>query len=135
MRLDVPRPGRDSEHFILPLVNIVFLLLVFFLLAGYIAAVEPLAVDPPHSVHAGPADEAAPPTVLLAADGRLALGEETLDPAELARRLGERLAGETPARVRLKADAGVDAWRLLETMRLLRESGAERVILLTALQR
>mgnify|MGYP001226358493 CR=1 FL=1 len=43
---------------IMPLINIVFLLLIFFLVAGVIKDVEPVDVDPPASVAEAESDEA-----------------------------------------------------------------------------
>ena len=38
-----PRPGEDER--ILPLINVVFLLLIFFMLAGRLAVSDPFAAD------------------------------------------------------------------------------------------
>lgn len=63
---------------IMPLINIVFLLLIFFLVAGAIREVEPVQVDPPRSiVEAESVTDAL--TIYVARDGRIALGETMLD--------------------------------------------------------
>ncbi|SDH22196.1 ExbD/TolR family protein [Roseospirillum parvum] len=119
-------PGVD-EPGVLPLINVVFLLLVFFLLAGQLVAADPFAVRPP--VSSAPGDGApAVPTILLAADGRLAVlgGEEAgRDP------LAGLLADGPPPLVRLKADGRVSAERVTRLLRRLEGLGVARVHLLT----
>src|SRR5690606_15298132 len=90
MRFQPPRPRSDEER-ILPLINIVFLLLIFFMVAGKFAATDPLEIDPPQSAlesEAGPREL----LVLLDAEGRLALDGEVMVESELKSALLERLA-------------------------------------------
>ncbi len=134
MKLSKPQPRRDTEDYILPLVNIVFLLLIFFLLAGTFKAPDPLEIEPPQSRSEKQAETQGPLTVLLDAQGRLAIDGERLEGEALQQRLAERLAAEEGGVVRLKADAAVDAGRILEVMERLRSAGAQEITLLTALR-
>lgn len=69
-----PPPRRTRAESIVPMINIVFLLLVFFLLSATIAPPEPFEVSPPTGE--GPAAEEAGEAVLhLGRDGSLAFGE------------------------------------------------------------
>jgi biopolymer transport protein ExbD len=52
MRFQPPRPKSDDER-ILPLINVVFLLLIFFMLAGKLASSDPFEIAPPRSDSAG----------------------------------------------------------------------------------
>ncbi len=81
MNFHQPRPRKDEER-ILPLINIVFLLLIFFMLAGRLAASDPFNVDPAQSSSETPS-ETPEMLVLVAADGQLALDGEILDEAAL----------------------------------------------------
>jgi len=128
MRFQPPRPRSDEER-ILPLINIVFLLLIFFMVAGKFAATDPLEIDPPQSAlesEAGPREL----LVLLDAEGRLALDGEVMVESELKSALLERLAGGE-RRIRLKADGRAEATRVVALMELLQDAGAEKVRLLT----
>ena len=112
-RADRQRPGLTS------LVDVVFLLLMFFLLAGTLRVSGPFDVHTPEGDGARIA-EATSVIVWLAADGRLALGDETTSLDELA----ERLSAE-PGKielVQLRADAGARALDLLPLLEMLRES-------------
>ena len=53
MRFEPPRPRNDEER-ILPLVNVVLLLLIFFMLAGRLAASDPFEIAPPRSASPKP---------------------------------------------------------------------------------
>ncbi|KAB7627651.1 ExbD/TolR family protein [Alkalilimnicola sp. S0819] len=129
MRLAAPQ-RREQEENLVPLINIVFLLLIFFMLAGTFTRPELFPVTPPESLSEAEAPEEAL-RLLLAADGRLALDGEELEDAQLRVRLGERLRVERPPIVQLKADGDIEAARLMAVMNLLRDSGVEDFRLLT----
>ena len=131
MRLPQPRRREVGEP-VIPLINIVFLLLIFFMLAGTFATPEPFAVDPPEA-RSGDAAEDDEGVVLLGADGALAFeGEELADLDALERAVERRLDGEPGLQLRLKADGDAASHRLLDVMDRLRDAGAERLLLLTA---
>ncbi len=49
----------------------------------------------------------------------------------LRRRIEARLADRQDALIKLKADAAVSAYVVIDVMNVMREAGAERVVLLT----
>ncbi|MFW5911049.1 MAG: ExbD/TolR family protein [Thiohalospira sp.] len=116
---------RDTEDHILPLINIVFLLLIFFMVAGALTAPEAVEVDPPASEVDGEEPERDADTLYLTADGELSLGEERVELDDLTAAVGER------EELLLRADAGAEGLRVVEVMRALREAGLERVRLVT----
>lgn len=130
MRFPEPERREQGEN-VIPLINIVFLLLIFFMLAGSLAATDPFDVEPPETRDGLEAEQPEEGVVLLAADGRLALDGEELDEAALALRLREWNDADRTSPVKLKADADVPAERLLDLMDLFRDAGLERLILLT----
>ncbi|MCY3702766.1 MAG: biopolymer transporter ExbD [Rhodospirillales bacterium] len=130
MRFARSRP-KGSEERTLPLINVVFLLLIFFMLSGQLAAVDPFQTEPPQSASEGQT----PPrqfVVHLGADGRLALDGEIMDEITLGRVLAQH---EGPTKIRLKADGRVDAVRTVVVMEVLRNAGVEKVDLLTVPER
>lgn len=129
MRFMPPRAKNDDER-ILPLINVVFLLLIFFMLAGRLAASDPFQIAPPTSASEGPS-AARDLVVLVGADGRLALDGEIMDEAALQSALVTRLSGESGANLHLKADGRAEATRVVAVMELLREAGVEKLKLLT----
>lgn len=123
-------PLRENEdERILPLINIVFLLLIFFMLAGSFSQSPPFEIDPPGSQAPEARDE--PRRILhVGQDGRLALGEHELSMEQLAVALSDD-NGEPPARIWIKADAGLEANRLVALLEILRSARVESVRLLT----
>ncbi|RMD63105.1 MAG: biopolymer transporter ExbD [Alphaproteobacteria bacterium] len=131
MRIQPPRPRtRNEEERILPLINVVFLLLIFFMLAGRLAASDPFEITPPRSASEGPA-ETKELLVLVGADGQLALDGVVMEEGPLKAAVSDRLVGAGTPRVRLKADGRAEATRVVAVMELLREAGVERLRLLT----
>ena len=129
MRFEPPRPRSDEER-ILPLVNVVFLLLIFFMIAGRLAATDPFQVSPPQSASEGQ-HEAQELLVLVGADGRLALDGEVMDESAFSSAISDRLASNESTRVRLKADGQAQTTQIIAVMELLRDAGVERLKLLT----
>ncbi|WP_290648299.1 biopolymer transporter ExbD [Aquisalimonas sp.] len=122
--------GVDVDASVLPLINIVFLLLIFVMLAGGMAAIEPLNVEPPRSG----SDERMGETgvqIVVAADGRMVLDGELLPQEALIEQLGERIAASPELTVWLKADAGADSRRVVLFMERLRAAGVEHLQLVT----
>lgn len=124
---------RASDDANLPLINLVFLLMVFFLLVGTLAAPEALQVEPPVSQQL-PRDraDADPDGLVIAADGRMALGAETLTDAGLDARLSKWAQENPGTHLRLKADANLEARTLVRILRRLRAAGVEHVRLLAS---
>lgn len=129
MRFEPPRPRNEDER-ILPLINVVFLLLIFFMLAGRLSASDPFQVEPPRS-SAESATEAQEAVVLVSTDGRLALDGRVLDEPALSQAVAERLRSEPATQIRLKADGRADAAEVVRILELLRDAGVERLKLLT----
>ena len=70
---DTPRPRRRGEN-VVPMINIVFLLLIFFLISAQIAPPRPFALTQPEGL-AADRISAQPNTLWIGADGALAFGE------------------------------------------------------------
>ena len=113
---------RTREHTI-ALINVVFLMLVFFMVAGSIA--PPLSRDV-RLVEAAGLGRAAPPDALvLMSDGTLRhRGAEVADPVAWFAKSGRPEA-------RLVPDRAAQAARLVEIAAALRRAGATRVLIVT----
>ncbi len=124
------RPARIE---MLPLIDIVFLLLVFFIYAMLSMAVHRgMDLDLPDSSLTRPSRET-PLSVSIggAADGyRLYLNREEVSERELAARLAQacRDRRQAPA-VLLFADRGVDYQHLFRVLDLVRRAGIEKISL------
>ncbi len=124
---------KDEEELVnmTPLIDVVFILLIFFMLAGVIKRPPLIPVDPPQSTAEEEGDETEL-VILIGAKGDLVFQDQPLESdADLVSTLRVYLSILPNAEVQLKADAGVDALRVIRVMELLREAGARSLVLLT----
>ena len=119
--------SKSGEERVLPLINVVFLLLIFFLLAGRLAATDPFPVEAPVSL-GGERIGGHDLVVHVGADGSLAFNGAVLSEAGLRAAIAHRASYAT---VRIKADGRVEARRVIAVMEILREAGTRRLELLT----
>ena len=108
------------------LINIVFLMLVFFMVAGTLA--RPLDGELRLVRTADLEGRAPPDTLVVHADGRMTYRGETIDS------IGAFLAArpeEEQAKVRVVPDQALPAKDLVNMARELRAAGAERVVIVT----
>jgi biopolymer transport protein ExbD len=124
MQFSAPRRRRPLEP-IVPMINVVFLLLIFFLMSAQIAPPAPFDVILPES---GAGGRAAPAdTLYMDGEGRLAFnaarGEAVLDA------LAARATPDAPLQIR--ADAGLEARALARLLPEMAARGVERVEIVT----
>ncbi|WP_116599716.1 ExbD/TolR family protein [Primorskyibacter marinus] len=120
-RLLPPIPRRAAREPVVPMINVVFLLLIFFLMTASLTPPDPLPLTLPQSASEAAADQAN--TLYLASDGRIAFG--TLRGAEA------ETAAATGASVLLKADRDAPAQALAALLTRLTRLGAQQVSVVT----
>ncbi len=130
MKLARFRQPRDLVN-ITPLIDVVFILLVFFMLAGAIKRPEVVPVTPPASQAEEPGMEEEL-IVLVGADGAVVFnGQLMSDDSVLIRTAALWLLYHPDSAIQLKADADAEAARVIEVMERLRDAGARSLVLLT----
>lgn len=130
MRFVQQRPPRELVN-ITPLIDVVFILLVFFMLAGAIERPEVVDVAPPvsESKLEGDVEDV---VILIGKDGTVVFqGQPMRNDADLVRTATVWFAVRPDSSIQLKADAGADAARVIKVMELLREAGALYLVLVT----
>lgn len=125
-----PRRSRTDEA-MLPLINIVFLLMVSFMVVGALSPPDAFDLDPPRSETLPPSDAGAH-SLIVAADGRLGLGRQAFPREQLAGRAAAWRAQNPDAVLQVKAAAAADTQAVLEVLDVLRAAGIARVELLAA---
>ncbi len=118
------RPRRRAREAVVPMINVVFLLLIFFLMTAQIAPVAPFEVTLPEAEMTeadGAAD--APHPLFIAADGRLSHG----DAAGAAALAAAAAAGA----VRIEADRALPARDLARILSELAAAGAGQITIAT----
>ena len=112
-----PRSAADS---VVPMINVAFLLLVFFLMAAVIVPPEPLEVSPPEA--STEADDVTQNVLVITAGGELALGQ--LRGEAVFDALGD-------GALHVRADAGLEGTDLARILARLSEKGVTEVELVT----
>lgn len=129
MILDTPRQSRGMEN-ILPLINVIFLLLVFFILSGIFVTPELFEVHLPESVSKAETEDG-PIQILLSRDGMLAHGETFITPQQFQQLLAQQKLNNPEARLHVKADRKVAMRDVFEVMEAIKEAGYDNFQLLT----
>jgi len=129
MRIAREKPERELVN-ITPLIDVVFILLVFFMLAGAIEPSEPFPLAPAASASdiRGDVQDL---VVLIDADGRVAIDDEIISREALSNAVFDAMRAKPDALVQLKPDAEVDAVPVIEVMEEIRDAGASYLVLLT----
>lgn len=130
MRLRPPSAKRQGEDGILPLINVVFLLLIFLLIAGRLTGPDAFKVTPPASISEAPG-AVQDLTVVVAADGALGFRGARIEEAALLAALRAELQQPAAPPVRIKADGTADAAAVVALAGRLRAAGARDLRLLT----
>ncbi|MEP3247063.1 MAG: biopolymer transporter ExbD [Sneathiella sp.] len=112
----------------LPLINIVFLMLIFFMITGRITPNEAVEIVPPVSAQNGqvPQDKA---TITLDPDGAIFLGSTPTDIGGLRTYLAAQNPEDTEIIVR--ADGAVSGVKAVAVLQMIRKSGHKNIRLLT----
>jgi biopolymer transport protein ExbD len=124
------RRPRNDDDAVMPLINIVFLLLIFFMVAGKLTSSDPFEISPPSS-SSGINEDSGSLTLLVGRNGETALDGTVIAEADLANALTERLQDEPSIVLRLKADGGAKAADVIQVMEIIRDAGAGELNLLT----
>ncbi|MBZ0162903.1 MAG: biopolymer transporter ExbD [Notoacmeibacter sp.] len=128
--LRLPQPVRETfADSTLPLINVVFLLLIFVMLSGVIRAADPVAVDPAISTAEAQSEEFDDDrTLFVTANGAVAFRGMT-DETEIAAAMALLYAREGWEAAILKADRDTPANRVVDLTLALRRAGVARLVM------
>jgi biopolymer transport protein ExbD len=116
------RPPRKARIEIIPMIDTVFFLLVFFMMASLSMTVHGgIPVNLPKAARA----EAArgPVTISIGRDGVVYLEREPIEPAQLTARLRKRAQAEPDVAAVIEADTDVRHGRVVDVMDAARVAG------------
>lgn len=124
----LPRPERRARGAaILPLINVVFLLLMFIVLAGVVRSPDPFTLSPPQATEGQQADATDPEaTLYVAQSGEIRFRGVTSEADAFVAIARLAAAGELDA-LTLRADANVPAPRIVKLVEALRLTGITQV--------
>ena len=124
MNFATPRRTRPREN-VVPLINVVFLLLIFFMLTGTLRSPEHDRLELPTTTSGSAAElRHGRPVLALDAAGHVFRDGRSLSPSEIR-------SLRAPDGLELRADRGVPASVLLPLLEALEEAGVGRLELVT----
>lgn len=134
-------PSRSSksnqlDDNMIPLINVVFLMLIFFMIAGQLTSSALIKIQPPTSQQQLALEEYEA-ILLVSASGQLAFNDVLLEANTLTDRLKQKTSeSEHPQSFKLlvKPDATLEANKLTELLKQVRAAGILRVSLATQTQ-
>lgn len=122
------RARPEQSETIVALIDVVFFLLVFFMLIGRMDATAPFDVTPPVA-ETGRDMPAGGMTLSVAADGRLALDGVELDGSALPDRIADRLRSDPDLRLRVNAHRDAELRHVLPLVGQAEAAGVRDVVL------
>ena len=123
--------ARIHSHLdIAPLIDIVFLLLVFFMLTSTFLVPEAIELELPESSSAS-VTETTPIVVSLNEAGQLALNGEVVELHQLRAAIEPLLKEDAESTITLKSDAHTEVQQLLNVMDEIRAAGGSTIALAT----
>ena len=128
MQFLAERKGRGTVINVTSLIDVMFLLLIFFMVSSTFKLQPAIELTLPRSESAETV-AAAPTVVYLTRDGQLYLNDEPVDRQQLRQGLRERLAGNDQDRVVLRADEGAEHGAVVALIDLIKGAGFRRVSL------
>ncbi len=129
MRIEEP-PRRRRLVSLTPLIDVVFILLIFFMLASSFVEWQAFSVDAPGGKGSAAATETEPLRLHVEADGRYRIGDEALGPSGLQDRLQAVHAEAPERRVQVLAAAGAPVRSVVRALDAASAAGLRDVALL-----
>ena len=130
MNILTKQKKRARSPNLVPLINIVFLLLIFFMLTGTLKRSDIFDISPPESLTG--ADAEAPELVLLISkSNKLALNNQNIEFSELNTKLLNIVQEYPLQEVLIKADGKATSGTLSKVINVIREAGIKRAAIVT----
>lgn len=115
---------------LVPLINVVFLLLIFFLVAGTVEKVEVIDVEPPKAV-SGDLLEEGPVRILLGQHNEVIINDTPVTLENVGNHIADALKDNPGRLITIKADARLSASRMVEVMNRVKAAGGRQVSMIT----
>ena len=114
-----------------PLIDVVFLLLVFFMLTSHFVREDTVAVDLPSAASGAPDEQHRQVELTVARDGSILLHRQVVDASALEGVLRTELADREDKVVRIRGDRNAALGVAVQVLDAARNAGAEAVDILT----
>ena len=130
MNIFLKHNKRSRTPNLVPLINIVFLLLIFFMLTGTLKRYDIFDISPPQSTTGADA-EAPELVILISKSNQIALNNKNIEFSELQKQLLVIVETYPLQEVLVKADGKAYSGTLSKIINIIRESGIKRAAIVT----
>lgn len=131
MEIDFFRTTRKPRQVaLISLIDVMFVLLLFFMIAGHLEAVSPLPITLPEADSGQLLDEG-PVKVSLATDGRIMVNDKLFNTNNVQAELARQLANNKDRIITIKADANLEANKLVRLLEQVRLAGGVNLSIVT----
>ena len=130
MNIFYKKNKKQRSPNLVPLINIVFLLLIFFMLSGTLSKKDFFEVTPPISKTSAYA-EAPELVVLISKENKIALDNTLINIKEVEILLSKELKNKDIEEVLIKADGNAKSGILSEVIKHIRNAGIKRAAIVT----
>lgn len=130
--------AASNDDNMVPLINVVFLMLVFFMVAGQIRKADPIPVIPPHSINDTRAVTDPNVVIVVGVDDGLYVDDQLFTIDEIQSYLEAQFISTMNKErfwVQIKADGGISLEKLRPVFNQVRLAGLTKVSLATQLER
>ena len=128
MKFVPAKSGRGVIINVTSLIDVMFLLLIFFMVSSTFKNQPAIDLSLPHSASAQETT-VTPTVVYLTRDGRLFLDDQPIEPGALEQRLTQLQAATGEDRIVLRADEHAEHGAVVELIDLIKQAGFRRVSL------
>ena len=121
---------KTKKPNLVPLINIVFLLLIFFMLSGTLTKKDFFQVDPPESYTSANA-ESPEIIVLISKNNKISIEDNFINKNDLKKILINKLELHNIEEVLIKADGDSDSGTLSDIIKIIRSVGIKKAAIVT----
>ncbi|MBN8543543.1 MAG: biopolymer transporter ExbD [Alphaproteobacteria bacterium] len=131
MSFDFIRAKRSPRPMsFIPLISIMFVLILFFMIAGHLEKIQIIEVDLPMADSGQMIDEG-PIEIMLGKRDEVIINDEMRSTSEVLAELKNQLATNPERVITIKADAALEANKLVDLMQMVRDAGGVNLSLIT----
>lgn len=126
---EIKRVRRDLN--LIPLINVIFLLLTFFMVAGTLERADPFALNLPEAGINGKKKPPVTTNIYLSKDGKIAVNNDLVSREDFPTIINTLLLENKGKKMVIKSDAETPSKSLLWAMRAVESAGVEDVSIVT----
>lgn len=131
MDIDFQRRTRKPRPItVISLIDVMFVLLLFFMIAGHLEKVPPVKINLPKADSGQLLDEG-PVTVMLGKYGEVIVNDTVLEETQVLEELKRQLMVNPERVITIKADQHLEANRLVQFMEAVKAAGGKNLSLVT----